>query len=236
MSAFVRAVRRHLSYATVVSSLTAFVLLAGGAAYAANQLAKNSVGTKQLKKNSVTAKKIKKNAVTAAKIKKAAVNGAKVKDGSLPGSAFMTAGSAFSHIVHSTSGSGPVATADLGTVPLAAPGYTQLAGEDDFFYGSVDVAFAPGCEAPREVSFYLFLDLVDPAKPELDQIVAGGQVEDADGSAPNQSTTLGPFQGNGVRFQRDSDSPHTLTLLTSGDCNSGSGISSNASVYVVGVR
>jgi hypothetical protein len=57
--------RFKLSYANVMVTILAFIVLAGGTAYAANQLAKNSVGTKQLKKN--------------------AVNGAKVKDHSLTG-------------------------------------------------------------------------------------------------------------------------------------------------------
>ena len=48
-----------LSYANVMVTLLAFVVLGGGAAYAANQLAKNSVGTKQLKKSSVTSAKVK---------------------------------------------------------------------------------------------------------------------------------------------------------------------------------
>lgn len=57
-------VRRRLTYASVMSSIAVFLVL-GGAAFAATQLPKNSVGTKQLKKN--------------------AVNGSKVKDGSLTG-------------------------------------------------------------------------------------------------------------------------------------------------------
>jgi hypothetical protein len=59
----------HLSYANVVSSLCLFLLLGGGAAFAASKLAKNSVGAKQLKKEAVTTAKLKKNAVTGAKIK-----------------------------------------------------------------------------------------------------------------------------------------------------------------------
>jgi hypothetical protein len=49
-------------------TLLAFVVFAGGAAYAASKLAKNSVGTKQLKKNSVTRAKIKNKAVNTAKL------------------------------------------------------------------------------------------------------------------------------------------------------------------------
>ncbi|HTT95431.1 MAG TPA: hypothetical protein VMF55_12215 [Solirubrobacterales bacterium] len=49
--------RRHLTYANVVASLALFLAF-GGAAFAATQLPKNSVGTKQLKKGAVTASKI----------------------------------------------------------------------------------------------------------------------------------------------------------------------------------
>lgn len=65
-------IRKHLTFANVVSVLALFLALAG-TGYAAASLAKNSVGTKQLKKN----------AVTRAKIKNNAINSAKVKDGSL---------------------------------------------------------------------------------------------------------------------------------------------------------
>ena len=61
--------RGRLSYANITSTLCLFLLLGGGAAFAATQLAKNSVGTKQLKKNSVTSAKIKNGAITGPKIK-----------------------------------------------------------------------------------------------------------------------------------------------------------------------
>ncbi|HEY5941655.1 MAG TPA: hypothetical protein VIT89_02185 [Solirubrobacterales bacterium] len=65
-----------------MSSIAVFLVLGGGAAFAAG-LAKNSVGPKQIKKNAVTSAKIKNNAVTTAKIKNGAVTGAKVNAGSL---------------------------------------------------------------------------------------------------------------------------------------------------------
>ncbi|HVV91235.1 MAG TPA: hypothetical protein VHB53_12125 [Solirubrobacterales bacterium] len=49
--------RRHLTYANVAATLALFLAL-GGAAYAATQLPKNSVGTRQLRKEAVTAAKI----------------------------------------------------------------------------------------------------------------------------------------------------------------------------------
>ena len=93
-------VRRHLSFENVLVTIVAFVVLAGGTAFAANQLAKNSVGKKQLKANAVTTAKIKKNAVTAAKIKAGAIDGAKVKDGSLSNLDLNTADVPFGRIVH----------------------------------------------------------------------------------------------------------------------------------------
>jgi hypothetical protein len=63
-----KSVRKRLTYANVMSSLAVFLVVAGGSALAANQLAKNSVGTKQLKNNAVTAAKIKNGAVTGSKV------------------------------------------------------------------------------------------------------------------------------------------------------------------------
>lgn len=68
-------IRSRLTYANVVSSLALLLALGGTTAFAASQLAKNSVGARQLKKGAVTTKKL----------KKGAVKGAKVADGSLTG-------------------------------------------------------------------------------------------------------------------------------------------------------
>jgi hypothetical protein len=50
--------RSKLTYANVVATLALFLVLSGGAAYAATQLAKNSVGTEQLRKGPVTPAKL----------------------------------------------------------------------------------------------------------------------------------------------------------------------------------
>lgn len=60
-------IRKRLTYANVMSSIAVFLLL-GGAAYAAGQLPKNSVGTKQLKKNAVIGSKVKDASLTGADI------------------------------------------------------------------------------------------------------------------------------------------------------------------------
>jgi hypothetical protein len=59
--------RERLTYANVVSTLCLFILL-GGAAYAATQLPKNSVGSKQLIPGAVKASDITNNAVNSAKV------------------------------------------------------------------------------------------------------------------------------------------------------------------------
>jgi len=51
-------IRAKLTYANIVSSLCLFLLLGGGAAFAATKLAKNSVGTRQLKNGAVTQPKV----------------------------------------------------------------------------------------------------------------------------------------------------------------------------------
>jgi hypothetical protein len=61
-------VRKHLTYANLVASLALFLVLSGGAAYAAAHLAKNSVGVKQLKANSVTGEKVKDGSLTGADV------------------------------------------------------------------------------------------------------------------------------------------------------------------------
>jgi hypothetical protein len=61
--------RSKLTYSNVVSTLCLFLLLGGGAAFAAKtMLPKNSVGTKQLKNEAVTAAKIKNGSITGGKI------------------------------------------------------------------------------------------------------------------------------------------------------------------------
>jgi hypothetical protein len=58
-----------LTYANLVSTLCLFLLLGGGAAFAASGLGKNSVGTKQIKADAVTGAKVKDQTLTGADIK-----------------------------------------------------------------------------------------------------------------------------------------------------------------------
>jgi len=54
----VNRIRKRLTYANVMSSIAVFLVVAGGTAFAASQLGKESVGTKQLKKEAVSLAKI----------------------------------------------------------------------------------------------------------------------------------------------------------------------------------
>jgi hypothetical protein len=74
-----------LTYANVISTLCLFLLLGGGAAFAADKLAKNAVGAKQVKKNAITTTKIKNAAITGGKLANGAVTGAKIADGAVTG-------------------------------------------------------------------------------------------------------------------------------------------------------
>jgi hypothetical protein len=62
-----KSVRKRLTYANVMSSIAVFLVVAGGTAFAASQLGKESVGTKQLKKEAVSLAKINKAAQAALK-------------------------------------------------------------------------------------------------------------------------------------------------------------------------
>jgi len=72
-------IRQRLTYANVMSSLAVFLVLGGGAAYAARKISSHdlrggSVTTAKIKRHAVTGAKIKPGAVTTAKIAKEAVN------------------------------------------------------------------------------------------------------------------------------------------------------------------
>jgi hypothetical protein len=79
----VKQIRKRLTYANVMSSIAVFIVL-GGAAIAAVELPKNSVGTKQLKKNAVTKAKIKKDAVNSSKVAAGSLEASDFKAGQLP--------------------------------------------------------------------------------------------------------------------------------------------------------
>jgi hypothetical protein len=72
-------IRRHLTYANVMSSIAVFMILGGATAFAAVQ----KIGANEIKANSIKTGKIVKEAVTAGKIKNGAVIEAKIGDGAV---------------------------------------------------------------------------------------------------------------------------------------------------------
>jgi hypothetical protein len=70
-----RKIRPQLTYANVMVTILAFVVLGGGSALAAATIGKNSIGSRQLKSKAVTTGKIAPNAI----------NGSRVANGSLTG-------------------------------------------------------------------------------------------------------------------------------------------------------
>ncbi|HYJ21281.1 MAG TPA: collagen-like protein [Solirubrobacterales bacterium] len=69
-----RALRSKLTYANVISTLCLFLVLGGGAAVAATQLTKNSVGTKQIRNGAITGPKIKRASIEATKLTPLAIS------------------------------------------------------------------------------------------------------------------------------------------------------------------
>jgi len=232
-------IRPRLTYANVMSTIGIFLVLAGGTAFAAAQLGKNSVGAKQLKKNAVTTAKLKKNAVTQAKIKKGAVTGGKIADGSIGAAKLNLASMPFGRVVARLRGSATVAVDTTGgesLVPLASSTYVQGPEEVNSYFGAVTIAFSPGCTAPREATGYLVVDPTTPGKLSSEaEIAALGIISDVSGGAPVQTMNLGPYLGS--RFEPGTPTTRTVNLLVDAECTAGTGVSaSNGAVDVVGVR
>jgi hypothetical protein len=114
--------RKRLTYANVMSSIAVFLLIGGGAAFAASQLPKNSVGTKQLKKNAVIGSKVKNGSLEAADFKAGQLPaGPKGEKGDTGAPGPSTAYAAFHDgaITLPTSGS-PVTVATLANLPAGS--------------------------------------------------------------------------------------------------------------------
>jgi hypothetical protein len=238
-------VRRHLTYANVMATVTLFLVLAGGAAYAAGHLGKSSVGTKQLKKNAVTVAKIKKNAVTAAKIRNAAVTGAKVKAGGLQG-VDISPTVPFGHVVHAARGHASIPIPELGVLyPLENPTFAQEAGQALVPVGGIEVEVGAGCIGPA-VEANVIADQADPVKAseetslgkEPEGIVANIEWEPAATVAGpfKKLLTITPFAYNSVFSSAPAAAVnHSLAIVVEGECDSGSGLNATfGGVDVIG--
>jgi len=72
-------IHKRLTYANVMSSIAVFLVIGGGAAFAA--LGKNTVGTRQLKRNAVKTGKVGPEAIRAGKLAKNAIATNRLRDG-----------------------------------------------------------------------------------------------------------------------------------------------------------
>lgn len=151
-------IRRHLTYANVVSTICLFLVLGGATAFAAKQLARNSVGAKQLKKNAVTAAKLKNGAVTGAKLGSGSVDGTKLAGGAVSADKLDPAlfiPRVTQTIVGTQQVAFPPAGGNAVLYPLDNPAFTQPAGVDLMYVGAITARFGESCKAPRQFTALL---------------------------------------------------------------------------------
>jgi hypothetical protein len=120
----VQRIRRHLTYANAMSSLAVFLVLGGGAAFAASKM----IGSGQLKAGSVRTGKIAKEAVTGTKIRVGAVTGPKLAAGSVEAEA-LAPGAVTPEKLAAAARAAPVASMEVdadGTVVSSTPGVSVL--------------------------------------------------------------------------------------------------------------
>jgi hypothetical protein len=150
-----------------MSSIAVFLVL-GGAAVAASQLPKNSVGKNQLKNNAVTAAKIKKDAVTAAKIKNLSVTNEKIGNQAINESKIANGAITESKLANGAVSGAKVNASSLGTVPNSATTNVIKTSKGTIPLGSEATALEYGplkisvkCEipsaAPTTISAHAFI-------------------------------------------------------------------------------
>lgn len=253
-------IRKRLTYANVMSSIAVFLVLGGGAAFAATQLPNNSVGTKQLKKNAVSTAKLRKNAVSTAKLRKNAISTAKIRKnaintarlkanavttGKLRGNAVTgpkinAPTTPFSQVTARLRAAGPFGFG--GVVPISLGAYAQPAGETDQFIAGATVNFDPACTAPRSAVAYLARNPADPNKPESN-IAAVGVVLDETGASNSHKmefTPLGFFEGiGGMQSFEPATTENQVfyAYLVDLECSAGGGGTvSNIGLDVIGTK
>jgi hypothetical protein len=136
-----QSLRKRLTYANVMSSIAVFLVLGGATAFAANQLGKNTVGSKQLKKNAVTTEKIKNNAVIGTKVKDGSITTSKIGADAVTGaqvneSTLSTVPSANSAKSADTASSANTANVANSLAPAEAVHFIGAPGQPPFENGS----------------------------------------------------------------------------------------------------
>lgn len=161
-------IRRHVTYANVMSSFAVFLILGGATAFAAvkkvgpNEIKANSIKTGKIVKEAVTAGKIKNGAVIEAKIGDAAVTTNKLADNSVTAQKIAKDAVTTEKILDDAVTGDKVKESTLGQVPSAANanslGGIAASGYARRFFARVDynnaspslIAASPGIVANGE--------------------------------------------------------------------------------------
>jgi len=139
--------KRHLSYANVMSTIAVFLLLGGATAVAAKKQTQK-IGTTQLKASAVTTNKIKNGAISDAKLGAAAVSTGKLADGSVTGSKIADGAVGGSKIAGDAVTGDKVNEATLSEVP-SANSANPVAFARVGANGIVDAANSKGITSPN---------------------------------------------------------------------------------------
>jgi hypothetical protein len=140
--------KRHLTYANVMSSLAVFLLLGAGSALAAKKHNTQKIGSTQIKASAVTAAKIKNGAVGNSKLAAAAVSTEKLADGSVVNSKLADGSVTTSKLAGDAVTGDKVNESTLGEVPSANsanPAVFAKVGPT----GVVDAANSKGLTSPN---------------------------------------------------------------------------------------
>jgi hypothetical protein len=140
--------RRHLTYANVVSSLCLFLLVGGGAAYAGTQLSKGSVDTAALHAEAVTKPKLAPNSVNSKKVVNGSLTGEDIASSTLGKVPFTGAAETATNASHATSADNAAnaekldgrSPSEFGAVLISNP--TVMGSLEGELYVSVSGTFA----------------------------------------------------------------------------------------------
>lgn len=229
-SGVVKAVRKRLTYANVVSTLALFLVLCGGVAIAA-RVGRRSVGAPQLKAGAVTTSKIKANAVTtrklsrlgvtAAKLREGAVTTEKIFNGAVTGEKINAASTPFSRVAARLTGSSTVLLkSSFQVYPLNASTYMQAADEIDAFAGAVEVTVPSECLPPRKVTAEIIVDPAEPTHPAPAEVLAAAQLKDEGTGSFSKWLEMVPNPERSLLFEPRSAKQHEVFLVVEGNCPS----------------
>ncbi|HEX3734217.1 MAG TPA: hypothetical protein VHU86_03590 [Solirubrobacterales bacterium] len=188
--------KRHLTYANVMSSLAVFLLLGAGSALAAKKHNTQKIGSTQIKASAVTAAKIKNGAVSNSKLAAAAVSTEKLAESAVGNSKLADGSVTTSKLAADAVTGDKVNESSLGEVPSANSANPAVFAHVNS-NGVVDAANAKGLTSPNVshsatgvycISISSFTPRGGQATPQTGEAV-GAQIS-VGGSCPLQVTTV----------------------------------------------